>query len=790
MASPVLPNRVIRQQDREPEARATNSYGLPLFAPLSSFIGREREIDSLVDLLRQDDVRLVTLTGPGGVGKTRLALQVADRLRPAFPDGVTTVSLAPIRDPELVLSAIAQTLGLRDTSDLPIAQQLADALRDRAMLLVLDNFEHVVDLAPEIAALLSACSHLKALVTSRFVLRVSGEHDVAVGPLHVPPANSALAISAITALPAMQLFVQRAHAASSDFTLSDSNAATVAEICRSVDGLPLAIELAAARVAHLPLPTLLARLDRHLSLLTGGARDQPARQQTIRNTIAWSYDLLTLAEQSLFRRLSVFVGGFTLEAAEAIAGDSEIDLLDTIGSLADKSLLRIASRYPTESRYLILESVRQFGEEKLEAEGEADAARAAHAAHFVAFVDAVAPGFDGAKTVEQRAALRADLDNCRAALDWFYQRGDAAGLLRLTRPLVIFWQNFGPWSECTAWTQRALSFEQPPSLSQGEILVHLGSSAGYQGDFAQGKRWLTQARDVGIALGELYIESVALTVLGAQLADQHCYAEGESHITDALTKARQANRPFAEALALAHLGVAVWGLGRIDEAESHLECARTIGNANNYTLPVAVACRYLGLIAAESGDPSRAAERLRESGDFEGIEELPLTRALPNLATLAVACGLHEPAVQLLGAADTVNRITRFVPAWPERGAQERALAHARTVLGERAAAAAFKTGQTMTNDEIWAVINDVFAAAENRGPRGAGEQASSVSPLTPREREVLRLIVDGCSNAEIGERLFISARTAQTHVTNILAKLGVSTRTQAAALAIREGLD
>jgi predicted ATPase/DNA-binding CsgD family transcriptional regulator len=790
MASPVLPNRVIRQPDREPEARATNSYGPPLLAPLSTFIGREQEIGRTVALLNQDDVRLVTLTGPGGVGKTRLALQVADRLRPAFPDGVAAVSLAPIRDHGLVLSAIAQTLGLRDTSDLPIAQQLANALQDRTMLLVLDNFEHVVDIAPGIVALLAACPQLKVLVTSRFVLRVSGEHDVAVGPLDLPPADSTLAFSSITTSPAVQLFVQRAHAASSDLTLSESNAATIAEICRSVDGLPLAIELAAARVAHLPLPTLLTRLDRSLPLLTGGARDQPARQQTIRNTIAWSYDLLSPVEQSLFRRLSVFVGGFTLEAAEAIAGTSEINLLDTIGSLADKSLLRIASRDTAESRYLMLESVRQFGEEQLEAEGEADAARAMHAAHFVAFADAVAPGFDGATTVEERAALRADQDNCRAALDWFYQRGDAAGLLRLTRPLVIFWQNVGPWTDCIAWTQRALSIEQPPSFPQGEILVHLGASAGYQGDFAQGKRWLTQARDVGIALGEPYIESVALTVLGAQLADQRCYAEGESCITDALTKARQANQPFAEALALAHLGVAVWGLGRIDEAESHLERARAIGNANHHSLPVEVACRYLGLIAAESGDPSRAAERLRESRDFDGLEELPLTRALPNLATLSVACGLHEPAVQLLGAADTVNQITRFVPAWPERGAQERALAHAKTVLGESAAAAAFRAGQTMTHGEIWAVIDAVFAAAENPAASGAGEQPTSVSRLTPREREVLRLIVAGRSNAEIGERLFISSRTAQTHVTNILAKLGVSTRTQAAALAIRDGLN
>lgn len=767
-----------------------DARGLPLVPPLSSFIGREQEIDRIVALLNQDHVRLVTLTGPGGVGKTRLALQVADRLRPAFPDGVATVSLAPIRDHGLVLSAIAQTVGLRDTSDLPIADQLADALHDRTMLLVLDNFEQVIDVAPGIAALLVACPQLKVLVTSRFVLRVSGEHDIAVGPLDLPPTYPKLPLSSVSASPAVQLFVQRAHAASSGFTLSESNAAIVADICRSVDGLPLAIELAAARVTHLSLAAMLKRLGHSLPLLSGGARDQPARQQTMRQAIAWSYDLLTPDEQALLRRLSVFAGGFTLDAAEAIAGSNQTDILDAISSLTDKSLLRIENRRDGETRYLMLETVRQFGEGQLEAEGEADAARAAHAAHFTAFAESLALGYDGAATVEQCAMVRADQDNCRVALDWFNQRDDAAGLLRLVRPLSPYWQISGPWTEGIAWMERALAFERPPSLAQVEILLQLGASAGYQGDFVQGKARLTQARDAAVQLGALFAEYYAQMILGSHLVDQGHYEEGEAVITEALGKAKQANDPDAEIFMRAHLGVAAWGQRKVDEASRHLEAARMSGHNSRKSTPARMGCRYLGLIAAVAGNLRVAAVRFRESEDYDSYNEHTLARSLPNLMVLAVASGLREQAAQLCGATETVDRITRSVPAWPERGTYERAVARAREQLGENAFKVARSAGAAMTPDEVLHLIEDVLGIAEAPHGNGSAEPGSSASlQLTPREREVLRLLVDGHSNSEIGELLFISGRTAQTHVTNILAKFGVSTRTEAAARAVRDGL-
>ncbi|CAA9520147.1 MAG: hypothetical protein AVDCRST_MAG73-127, partial [uncultured Thermomicrobiales bacterium] len=328
--------------------------GARLPAPLTSFVGREREIETVAALLRREGVRLVTLTGPGGVGKTRLAVRVAEEVAGEYPDGVVFVALAPVQDPELVLSAIAQVLGVRETGDQSLAERLAGALHERRLLLVLDNFEQVIDTGPQIARLVAACPRLTALVTSRVVLRLSGEHDVSVQPLPLPEADS----EAMTAeTDAVRLFLARARAARAGFVPTDADTIAVAAICRRLDGLPLAIELAAARVAHLPPAALLARLEQRLPLLTGGPRDAPLRQQTMRDAIAWSYDLLPAEEQALFRRLAVFAGGFTLDAAEAVAGDAALSVFDALCALVDASLVQRADgpgeRDPDGPRYLL-----------------------------------------------------------------------------------------------------------------------------------------------------------------------------------------------------------------------------------------------------------------------------------------------------------------------------------------------------------------------------------------------------------------------------------------------------
>ncbi len=312
--------------------------------PLTALVGREREAGEVTALLRDEGVRLLTLTGPGGVGKTRLALDVAANVAGSFPDGVRFVALAPVTDPGLVLPTIAQALGAREAGDEPLEARVRAFLRGRGLLLVLDNFEQVVEDAPVVAHLLAACPHLTVLVTSRVRLRLSGEHDYAVPPLGLAGRDDAPSVEEVAGAEAVRLFVARARAVRSDFALTEENAPAVAEICRRLDGLPLATELAAARVKVLPPSALLARLERRLPVLTGGGRDLPARQRTMRDTIAWSHHLLTPDEQRLFRRLAVFAGGFTLEAAEAIVpaeGEPPVDVLESLATLVDNSLVRV-----------------------------------------------------------------------------------------------------------------------------------------------------------------------------------------------------------------------------------------------------------------------------------------------------------------------------------------------------------------------------------------------------------------------------------------------------------------
>ena len=773
-----------------PRVGRSNADGSRLVAPLSSFIGREWEIVAIADLLRRDDVRLVTLTGPGGVGKTRLALQVMDRLKPFFSDGIISVSLAPIRDPELVLGAIAQALQVRDVPQTPLGDQAADALRDRELLLVLDNFEQVVDAGPEIAALLADCPSLKALITSRVVLRLSGEHDVGVAPLSLPGSQSDASRAAIAESPAVELFVQRATATASTFALTDANAVAVSGICRRLDGLPLAIELAAARTAHLSPAALLERMEHRLPLLTGGARDQPARQQTMRDTIAWSYELLSFDEQALFRRLAAFTGGFTLEAAEAISGDVSTDVLDLVSSLADKSLLRRVDGQADQPRYLMLETLREFGLEQLAANAEEGSARAAHASYFLSLAEELAPTLPGTAGPQNLAALLRDQGNIRAALTSLDERNDGASLLRMTAAMSFYWQMIGPWSEGITWMERALATTDSPSHAQVETIVNMGMSLIYLGEHERATTWLSRGQELAQQLGATGLAADAMQSLGVGLVDQGRYDEAEELLVESLELARLASDGDMEAGAFVHLGIAAWGKGNVPEALSLLESGQSLARTSGHTVPAGVASRYLGLIAIASGDLPGAAHGLREFWNYLPSGDHILSRLLPDLMALAVACKLPEQAAQLYGATETVTHISHLAPAWPERGVHERAAAEARAALGEHAFAAAAETGRALSRGEVLRLAEAVLVAAEAPAAADSVED-NETGPfsLTQREREVLALLVEGRTNTEIGEQLFISHRTAQTHVTNILGKLGVATRTEAAARAVRDGL-
>jgi predicted ATPase len=742
LAAPDLPSDFppLRSLDARP-------HNLPIQP--TELIGRGREVAAVTGLLR-GEARLVTLTGPGGTGKTRLALQVAAEMLDGFADGIWFVNLAPISEPSLVVSTIAQTLGVREAEGRPLLESLQDFLRPRTLLLLLDNFEQVIEAAPVVGDLLAASSELRVLVTSRIGLRLRAEQRYPVPPLPLPDPSDLPNQERLAQSSAITLFVQRAQAVQPTFALTDDNTPAVAEICRRLDGLPLAIELAAARVAILPPQAMLGRLDQRLKLLTGGARDLPVRQQTLQDAIAWSYGLLSPAEQALFRRLAVFVGGCTLEAAEAVsngAGALGLDVLEGIASLVERSLVRKAERSDPEPRFVMLETIREYGLEQLDASGEAAVTRDQQADYCLRLAEAAQLYLRTAARGAWLERLQQEIDNLRAALAWQERRSDGAVFLaRLAAALEQFWIGCGYVGEGRAWLERALVAADVPADMRARAMVSAGSVAWFQGDYPAARgfqehaltiwRELERPAEIAATLGWLGGSLAGLgdldaaralgeesVILSRQVADTSALAVSLNQLSltaqlqgdiaaaqaaseEQLVLCREIGAPWLTAFPLRQLGRIARARGDLEDAQRLLDEALAAWRDAGDHWQIATTLRDLGAVAFEAGDYQRAMavfgeclSLFRDVGYTRGI-----VLALPWTGYVAAMRGQPEQAARLIAWAraqgDTVDRVSpvRHSPH------SERMVANVREALGDAVFAAHWAEGRALTLEEAIAL--------------------------------------------------------------------------------------